>query len=228
MTDPGPCRAPGWCRSLLRALALLLVALPAGAGEVPYRLLYRVLAPSLAIERFPRLVAVQRVESKLPGVRGSEIELSILSRQGIQRIRVDDDYRVRFPLDEALLAEDPLVRSNQPQGSLAVSVTFEIALNDQRILRYQDLLEGMQQAEQALGMVERQLADRRVAGIEFLFPADTGASLTIIDARREELLLANAAGFIRLRRDPALADSSAEVRLSTTPLRAIPFLDQID
>lgn len=217
----------------LIALVLLLTALvsaPLAAqsgGETPYRALYGALSPSLKLAGYSRLKPVQRIVSKNAEVAPDAIRVSIHAASGVIELTPTADGRVDFPMSEALLAENPPVRSNQPRGSLSVSVSFEIDLGDGDGLPYAELALGMEQAQTALGEVEPALAGRRVAGIEFSFPPGTEARLQIIDARLEELLVADRAGFVRLRNDPRLRESGAMVRWTPRPLRAVPYLTEL-
>lgn len=216
-------------RRLLSSLLMLasLVSTPLAAqsgGETPYRALYGALSPSLKLAGYSRLKPVQRIVSKSATVSPADIRVSIHASGGVIELTPAADGRVDFPMSDTLLAENPPVRSNQPRGSLSVSVSFEIDLGDGDGLSYAALAEGIDQAQAALAQVEPSLAGRRVAGIEFSFPAGTEGRLQIIDAKREELLVADRAGFVRLRNDPQLRESGATVRWSPRPLRAVPYL----
>lgn len=205
----------------------LLVSPPLAAqsgGETPYRALYGALSPSLKLAGYTRLKPVQRIVSKSAAVPPEDIRVSIHASGGVIELTPSADGRVDFPMTESLLAENPPVRSNQPRGSLSVSVSFEIDLGDGDGLSYAALAEGIDQAQTALGEVEPSLAGRRVAGIEFSFPPGTEGRLQIVDDRLEELLVADRAGFVRLRNDPRLRESGATVRWSPRPLRAVPYL----
>ncbi len=218
---------------LLLPVLLLLASLPGTAvaqtpgGETPYRALYGALSPSLKLAGYSRLKPVQRIVSKNDGVAADSILVSIHAAGGIIEIRPASDGRVDFPMSDALLTENPPVRSNQPRGSLSVSVSFEIDLGSSDSLPYAALAEGIDQAQQALGEVEPALAGRRVAGIEFSFPPGVDGRLQILDPRLDELLMADREGYVRLRNDPRLRDSGAMVRWTPRPLRAVPYLTSL-
>lgn len=219
-------------RSLTATLLLLAVLASAplaaqSGGETPYRALYGALSPSLKLAGYSRLKPVQRIISKSAAVPPGDIRVSIHAASGVIELTPAADGRVEFPMTEALLAENPPVRSNQPRGSLSVNVSFEIDLGDGDGLSYTALAEGIDQAQQALGAVEPALAGRRVAGIEFSFPPGSNAQLQIVDAKLEELLVADRAGFVRLRNDPRLRENGAMVRWTPRPLRAVPYLTSL-
>lgn len=215
-----------WSRLLLLWLLLScgVAAAQTPGGETPYRALYGALSPSLKLAGYSRLKPVQRIVSKNASVAPDSILVSIHADSGVIEVRPARDGRVDFPMSEALLTENPPVRSNQPRGSLSVSVSFEIDLGDGDSLSYAELAKGIDQAQQALAAVEPALAAQRVAGIEFSFPPGVDARLQIVDPRLEELLVADREGFVRLRNDPRLRDSGAVVRWTPRPLRAVPYL----
>lgn len=192
------------------------------AAETPYVVLYRALYPSLKVTEYTHLAAVQRIVSKDPAVLANSIRIEILSKSGTISVDIGADGVTAFPLREDLLAENPMVRSNQPKGSLSVSVSFEIRLSAGNQMSYADLYAGMAEANQALTAVDPSMAGHRVSGLEFSFPPDSGGHIEVIDARREQRLDAGAEGFVRLRNDDALL--AATVRWGTRPLRVVPFL----
>lgn len=214
---------------LLFVLTLYLFVCGAGAsaaaqtGRVPYASLYRALEPGLVIERFPNLRAVQRMTSKLPDISPQQIKVRILAKSGPIEISVGPDGRVQFPMRAALLTENPQVESNQPQGSLSLSATMEIALSSGVSVPYSELFEAARQAQQALSALGPDTAVR-VQGIELLFPERSQARVTIEHARGDELLLADESGLIAVRADPKLLAGNAVVRFSSVPLSVRPHL----
>lgn len=215
-------------RFLLRLMLYLLLCCsnaPAAGltGRVPYASLYRALEPGLVIERFPSLRAVQRMTSKLPNVSPQQISVRILAKSGPIDIAVGPDGRVQFPMLAALLSENPHVESNQPQGSLSLSATMEIALSDGLSVPYGELFEAARQAQQALSALGAGTA-MRVQGVELLFAERSQARVTIEHARGDELLLADDSGLVAVRADPNLLARKAVVRFSTVPLSARPHL----
>ncbi|MFO0027884.1 MAG: hypothetical protein ACK558_03380, partial [Pseudomonadota bacterium] len=121
-------RRPAWIGILLTVLAVAGIARAADdAASTPYAVLHAALSPALEVEGDPHLRAVQKIESKLANVAPRDIEVTIDARGGPIRVPVAADGRVAFPLRDDLLAENPPVRSNQPRGSLTVSVTLALA-----------------------------------------------------------------------------------------------------
>jgi hypothetical protein len=214
------------------ALALGLAAPPRAraaddAGATPYAVLYRALSPALEVEGDPRLRAVQRIESKLDGVRPQDIEVTIDARAGAIRVPVAADGRAAFPLRDDLLAENPPVRSNQPRGSLTVSVTLALAPPSATWVPVDELRAALEAAEQWLSRkaAAEGLPPPAVRGVELRFPPAAGASATLRGAS-ERLLVADAEGRIVLVRDGDLADGTRAVDLSQLPLEVLPWVAQ--
>jgi hypothetical protein len=197
----------------------------AGSGSTPYAVLYQALSPAREVDGDPRLRAVQRIESKLPGVRPDAIEVTIDARAGAIEVPIAADGRAQFPLRDDLLAENPPVRSNQPRGSLTVSVTLAIAPPRSTRVPVAELLDALSAADAWLSRkaVAEGLAPPSVRGLELRFPPAAGASATL-RGRSERLLVADAAGRIVLVRDGDLADGTREVELSQLPLEIVPWL----
>lgn len=197
----------------------------AGTGATPYAVLYQALSPALDVEGDPRLRAVQRIESKLPGVRPETIEVVIEARGGAIRVPIAADGRAGFPLRDDLLAQNPPVRSNQPRGSLTVSVTLALAPPRSTRVPVGDLVDALAAADAWLARkaVAEGLPPPTVRGVELRFPPGAGASATLRGAS-ERLLLADGGGRIVLVRDADLADGAREVELSQLPLEVVPWL----
>lgn len=209
--------------SFLLALGLA-AALPAEEpGQVPYAAIYSVLQPGLVMNDYPRLRAVQRVQSRLPEVRPAQIRIWIASAQGRLEIAVDGRGRARFPLTDALLTENPPVFSNQPRGSLNIQVSLEARLPAAPTFPYQQVWEAIEQAQSALDRLGGDYAGAQVQGIEYRF-ARSGGEFLISTADYEQALYADANGRLVLRADPRWLRDEAQVRVRGKLLVAIPRL----
>jgi hypothetical protein len=213
------------------AIALLLLmqiapqSLAAKSGKTRYSALYRALEPGLVFEKFDQLVAAQHVYSKRPDVSPADIRITIASKSGRMVIAPAEDGRVKFPMTETLLAENPWVESNQPQGSLGLSATMEIRVPDAAQFPYATLYQAMQQAQAALRQLGPEFAGRAIRGADFIFPASSNAEMTIEDARSESLVVANAQGIITIRMDERWVQSKATVKMKSTALAVRPRIE---
>lgn len=210
-------------------IAALLVctaeALAQESARVPYSSLYQALAPGLQITRFDRLVARQRILSRRPDVRPETIKVRILAKAGVIDIAATALGDIQFPMSDALLAENPLVESNQPKGSLSLSTTMEIKISDNLEVSYADFFEAARQAQQAVDQMAAGIAGRKVRSIEFEFDQASNARVELQDSRAEQLLYANELGLLELRLDQALVDRGAQVKFSHRARAARPHFD---
>ena len=210
-------------------ISLILISFCADAaaeqGRTRYQALYNALAPGLVFDEFERLVSVQHVYSKRDDVRADSIRVNILSQSGRIELVPDQAGRVDFPMTRALLDENPWVESNQPQGSLGLSATMELKISGARDIPYLELFEAMQQAQAALVKLGPPMSSRRVRGVDLLFDANAEASVTIEDAKSEELALANTGGVISIRMNEAWVKSKARVRMTAALKSARPRID---
>lgn len=210
-------------------LSLILHSFPAlggpEQGRTRYQSLYNALAPGLVFGKYDRLISVQHVYSKRDDVAAASIRVTIVSKTGRIELKPDQVGRVDFPMTRDLLEENPWVESNQPPGSLGLSATMELKISAAREMAYVDLFEAMQQAQAALTALGPAMATRRVRGIDLIFDPKVDASITIEDAKSEELALANAGGVVSVRMNEAWVKSKAQVRMSASPISARPRVD---
>ena len=201
------------------------VAAASEQGRTRYQALYNALAPGLVFGHFDRLLSVQHVYSKRDDVPADSIRVNILSKSGRVELVPDVGGRIDFPMTAALLKENPWVESNQPQGSLGLSATMELKISSAREIPYVELFEAMQQAQAALEKLGPPMSARRVRGVDLLFDVKAEASITIEDAKSEELALANSGGVISIRMNEAWVKSNAQIRMTATLKSARPRVD---
>lgn len=210
-------------RSSLLAALLVFSATDAVAGSAPYASLYRALEPGLKLDRYDRLLAVQRIQSKLAEVPPGTITVRILARGGAIDVPIGADGRMRFPLTSELLAENPVVESNQPSGSLSLSVSFEVAPPAGSNMAYTDFLDSVRQAQEALRQLDGPYAKAEVVGLEFRM-GGPDASATVACPDSEDLLRADQKGRIVVRIDPRLPPADTAIHFSDAPRQAFPNL----
>jgi hypothetical protein len=206
------------------ALALLWLvvgsAIAQDGGRVPYSTLYQALSPAREVEDHPRLRAVQRIESKLPGVTPQQIAVRIHARSGVIAVPIAADGAARFPLRDDLLAENPPVSSNQPKGSITLSVTMALRVPETTRLSAADLRAAL--ADVDAWLTRQGGGGPPTRGVEFRFPPGSGASLTV-RGDTERFLLADDAGRIVVVRDPDL-DTATALELSRPAVEVLPWI----
>jgi hypothetical protein len=207
---------------VLALLYSVVAAAQAQSPGTPYAVLYQVLASSQEIARYDRLVAIQRIESKLGNVSPDLIVVEIRARAGTLRVRPTHDGSVNFPLNASLLAENPLVVTNQPKGSLTLSVTLGLKLPTSTRVPVGELNAALAEADQLLARGVSGL-DGHVRGVELRFEPGANASLTL-RGRSERLLMADHAGRIVLMHDGDLNEAAAVIELNRLPMQVLPYL----
>jgi hypothetical protein len=127
-------------------------------------------------------------------------------------------------LRDDLLAENPPVSSNQPRGSLTVSVTLALPNPASTRLPAEDLRSALRAVDAWLArQADAGGTARGVAGgVEFRFPSAAGASLTV-RGDDERFLLADAAGRIVVMRE-AVLERATFIELSQLPLEVVPWI----
>jgi hypothetical protein len=186
-----------------------------------YLALYQVLSPVAGIEGYDRLVAVERIESKLPGVRPQDIRVAIHAKSGVIPVAVGADGAVKFPVSDALRAENPPVETNQPKGSLALIVNVGLRGAGALSVPWSDIEAGLGQAR-AFYANHRGDAAPAISGVEVHFPPGGSAMLTI-EGKDERLLMADSAGRIVVTRDMIAGETPSQLVFSRAPDLVLPY-----
>lgn len=212
------------------ALALCALAGPALGAETPnvtpYQVLHQVLRPAQQIARYDRLVAIERIESKLPGVRPQDIRITVQAKKGPIVVPVAADGRVDFPLDDALVAENPDVLSNQPKGSLTLTVTFALKLGADLRIPWDTFEAAMDQARKVVAeQAKEQGGGVRLGGAQFVFSTGSDASVTVA-GKGERLLMADDLGHVIVMVDETMQKEQPALVLSRKAELVLPFLQQ--
>lgn len=210
-------------------LLALLMPLSVAAGEptsgaTPYLALYQVLAPARSIRAYDHLLAIERVESKLPGVRAQDIRITIRARGGAIAVPVAADGSVDFPASDELQAENPVVETNQPKGSLMLTVHAALRVPDSLRVPWSEVDAGLRQAEELFAKTsEGSAANAKPRGVEILFDGSGPASVTL--AGKSELLLqAGADGRTLVTRDMVVESERPVLVFSRRPYRLSPWV----
>jgi len=208
-------------------ITLLLVCLvhavtAVAQGATDYNALHGVFKASSAVAGFDRLLAIPKIQSKNPAVAANSISIVIRSRNGDIQVPIDSQGRAAFPLSEALVAENPRVVSNQPSGSLRVSLVVEVKPPAQVRVTYAELAQAMADVEAAMRKLGEGYASGAIEGLEFRFDSTAGAQMSISASDHEELLMADPSGRVFLRREGSARSSDSIVAFSAPPRQVLP------
>jgi len=211
--------------SVVLWLALICVsaALCAETAQTNYRSVYGVFHARSLVDKYPRLIAISKIESKDPSVSPDRIQIEIRSRQGTIRVPIDAQGRVDFPMSDALVEENPVVASDQPAGSLRVSLAIEVRVPSSAEIAYAVLLQAIEDVESATSALSDGETRPVIDGLEFRFQPDSAAHVTVSWEGGEDFLVADSQGRVFLSRH--LSDSrrsAARLHFSTAPLRVLP------
>lgn len=209
---------------------LLLLVLPAAgrAADVsttPYIALYSVLEPARTIRAFDHLVVNERIESKSPGVRPQDIHITIRAKRGAIVVPIGADGTVDFPIEDALRDENPPVETNQPKGSLALSVLPGLRLPAGLTMSGADLAAAMKQTDELFAKAPPGSPPPVLRGIIVEFDAGAPASVTLA-GKGESLLKADAGGRVIVMRDLLRESEKPSLVFSRRPAGLQPYLGE--
>ncbi|HEX5124191.1 MAG TPA: hypothetical protein VFV97_13165 [Rhodanobacteraceae bacterium] len=209
---------------LLASLALVPPAFADEAiSQTPYATLYQVLSPVNKIATYDHLVAIERIESKDPGVKPETIKVVIYAKSGAIVVPVSPTGEVKFPVSDALRAENPPVETNQRRGSLALIVNVALKLGNQLRVPWTDIEAGLNQVKQFYAETQGSAAPT-INGIEAHFTVGKDAMLTI-EGKSERLLMADPTGRIIVTREMANENPGAVLAFSRAPEFVVPYSD---
>jgi hypothetical protein len=209
---------------LLASIALAPTAFADEAiSSTPYATLYQVLSPVNKIATYDHLVAIERIESKNASVRPETIKVVIYAKSGAIIVPVAPTGEVKFPVTDALRAENPPVETNQPRGSLALIVNVALKIGGLRV-PWTEIEAGLGQVKQFYAETQGSAAPT-INGVEAHFTSDKEAMLTI-EGKSERLLMADATGRIIVTREMANEHPGAVLAFSRAPEFVVPYSDE--
>jgi hypothetical protein len=210
---------------LLASLALAPVAVADEAtSTTPYATLYQVLSPVPKITAYDHLLAIERIESKLPGVRPETIRVVIHAKSGPITVPVATTGEVKFPVADALRDENPPVETNQPKGSLALIVNVALRIGDRLRVPWSDIEAGLGEVKQFYAETQGSAAPA-ISGVEVHFSPGNAAMLTI-EGKSDRLLMSDPAGRIIVTREMANENPGAVLAFSRAPEFVVPYSDE--
>jgi len=216
----------------LRAGWLALLLLPgafrtqaADMATIPYAKLDEIWQKTDAIDR-KKLIVLAQVTSSNKAVKPSDITMTIKSASGEIAIRLGADGEVLdFPRTDALRKENPPIESNQPKGTLALSMGLGLVIPDAATFRYAQMVDGIAEGNKAVKAQAGMLAvvAPTLKAVVFFFPprSTRKATVEIAAAGGKKILTADAGGEVKVLLDPKLAVENPEVRISERPARIL-------
>jgi hypothetical protein len=119
------------------------------------------------------------------------------------------------------------VHTNQPKGSLSLTVTMELKLPESPHIAWSDLHSALEEARAVIAAQARSegIDLPGVLGVELRFPPGSEAKVTVA-GKGERLLLADADGRAIVMLDEAAVAEQPSLELSQPPLAVLPFLQK--
>lgn len=203
------------------AALTLLAATVAPGRTIPYADLYRVFARVARLQGGKYVRAHLALRSLAPEVPNDQIRLVVRSQHGELPVAIAAGGRADFPLTSELLAENPPVFTNVPEGKLTLSVEMRVEAVPAARFRYalgDEMREEVRSAVARQGMIARMMLPD-FEDFVISFPPGQPASATVELAAGPHRLAADAEGNILLpdRRD--WRRENPFIQLSGEPLR---------
>ena len=207
---------------LLKALfpvALLLAAAPALAGE--YKDFYDALEPFERLKDLKYVTTVVKVKPKDAKVAPQSVEFTIKSKAGPIKITARADGGIDIPVSKELRDENPAMDSNQPEGTVGIAVSVDVAVPPTSNLDYRLIAELRDQYKTAVSrqsLVWRMLAPSP-KGVVITFAPEAKGTAKVKMPGTSWTIDADEKGELRLAFDDDLQKANAAIQLSTMPKR---------
>jgi hypothetical protein len=161
-------------------------------------------------------------------VAPADTTLTIQSQNGPINVPISKDGAVEnFPISNLLLAENPLIVSNQPKGSLDLALQIRIPVPNQKRFRYSELVGGLREANhlfrKAMGVLAIFAPQTRDLTFVFASSGNERPQVTVLWNGSPERKVADDDGMLTLRVNES-AKENPEVLVSDIPekILAIP------
>ncbi len=193
-------------------------------GSLPYAKIEEVFTRGDALDR-SKLRMYVSVASRQSGISPKQITLTIQSKSGNVAIPINAAGELgNFPRTPALRAENPTVVTNQPKGTLALTVAIGLVppeANAVPAARLTSVLAELNKFIKAqTGLMS--FVVPKLQNVIFEFPAATKATVTISGAGAERVLKADETGHVPIKDLADLSRANAQFTFSERPNRITP------
>lgn len=216
-------------KSFVFTLLISLPLLTAASGDdvrwrpVPYADLYDAFMSAFIDGKYIRTTPAFEVRGRNFSIHDLRIEID--AEQGVIVVNVEEDGLTDFPLESALAAENPDVRTNAPRGGLGAAIRYSAEMEPVQEFNY-GLLEEMRSEYRAavgsLGVMAR-LSLPRPIGLLIKFETPEAHARILTD--QPVKLEADAQGYLLIPRKQDWRERNPIIELSETPRKIILGLD---
>lgn len=215
--------------TIIRAfgLALLLFALTGVAvadnARLPYSMLYYTQKAQMELNRtHTNLLIVLTLQSTLPGVKTSSLNVYIDSKTGKIPVPIGPVGDFAVPLRDDLLAENPWIMTDQPRGTMQLSWEGGLILGRLNSpVHYSRLMKPVRDYEDVQEQMRRYFPNsprRATTGLRLAFTDAQKKPTVVIHAKSgDRKLVANAQNEIIIPLSTELLDEDPEITLSDVP-----------
>ncbi len=141
-----------WLGAVMLCAATAVVATPEWR-EIPYKDLHEAFSVD-PVEGAKYARMTRSLEVRDENFRQEDLQLIVASKAGSIEVEIDDDGTVdNFPVSQALLEENPPVRTNAPKGKLAMAIVFSSTVAPAESVSYAVIVE---MADEYRELVKRQ------------------------------------------------------------------------
>jgi hypothetical protein len=173
-----------------------------------------------------KLSVSAQVASKNKDIKPSAITMTIKSATGDLPIRIGPEGDLlEFPQNEALRKENPPIETNQPKGSLVLTLNLGLPVPATTAFPYDRFVEGLAEGNRVAKAHAGELAAvaPNLKVVIFVFPKSSAGTATVeIGARAgKKLLTADASSQVKILIDQKLSAENPEVKLSERPTRIL-------
>jgi hypothetical protein len=212
----------------LGLLLMLCATAYAEDARVPYHYLYQIeKLQSNLCQAHPDLQMSLQLQSALPDVKTSAIQVYLDHKSGRIPLTLGADGDLVLPLRDDLLAEDPWLIANQPKGTMelnwqaGLSRAFVRQLTNS--IRYAPLMRALRDCQEVQARMREFFPESPklvVAGLKLFFPPGAKAASLIIHAESgDQKLQTDAAGELFLPLEQKLLEENPLITLSTPPAK---------
>lgn len=201
--------------------ALLLVALASPAEAKPIKSMCDALEPFRKLSDLKYVKPVIRVKPHSETVKPGDVTFTIEAKSGPIRFAPNADGTMALPLTDALCAENPNMRTNQPEGTVGLGVSIDPQIPPVQSLDYRQLDELRREWNEGVSR-QNLLWRARVpspTAFRIAFEPGQAASAEIRLPQGVRKLAADAKGQVDILFESAWADANPAIVMSEMPKR---------
>lgn len=196
-----------------------MLGLPAAAR--PLKGLCEGFEPLRKLGDLPYVKPVVGVKPEAPGVKPQDVVFTIAAKAGPIKVSPAPDGSIAFPLTDALCAENPEITNNQPDNTVALSVTIDPQVPPARELQYGQLEELRRQWDVAISrqnLLYRMMAPS-AKGYQLSFEPGRAVTAEVRLPQGPKRFTADAQGQLHIPIESSWASLNPLVVLSEMPRR---------